>query len=110
MGAILSTFTGDPKRQAELWAWLKAVANDKDLSRVKLRPITLDRVPKEVRLGVMAMIVPLLRVREDVRLSVQLREHHEVRTDIRIAVVEDKTRTLPPASEKDIVRTWRSNG
>lgn len=110
MGAILSAYSGDPKKQAEVWAWLKTVAKEKDLSRVKARTLTLERTPKEVRLGFLAMIVPLLRAREDVKISVLTREHQEVRTDIRLAVVEDKTRTMPPASEKDIVRTWRSNG
>lgn len=110
IGAILQSYTGDPKKQAEIWAWLKSVARDKDLGRLKNKQLTLERAPKEVRLGVMAMIVPLLQEREDVRLQIMLREHHEVRTDIRLSIAEDRTRTLPPASEKDIVRQWRSNG
>jgi hypothetical protein len=110
VGIILQNYTGDPKRQAEVWAWLKSVATDKDLNRLKNKQLTLERTPKEVRDGVMTMVVPLLQAREDVRVQVLLREHHEVRTDIRLVVVEDRTRTLPPASSKDIVHTWRSNG
>ena len=110
VGAILQSYSGDPKKQADVWSWLKAIARDKDMSRIKSRALTLERVPKEVRLGMLAMVVPLLQAREDVRVQILLREHTEVRTDIRLQVVEDRTRTLPPASEKDKVNTWRSTG
>lgn len=109
VGAILQSYTGDPRRQAELWAWLKSVAKDRDLTRLKNKQITLDRAPKEVRSGFLTMILPLLQGREDVAMRVLTREHAEVRTDIRL-VVDDRTRTLPPKDPRDKVSTWRSNG
>jgi hypothetical protein len=94
--------------QAELWAWLKAVVRDKDLSRLKKDTMTLDRAPSEVTSGFLTMVLPLLAARDDVHLRVSLREHQEVRTDVRL-VLEDRTRTVGH-DRKAAVAQWRSYG
>ena len=95
--------------QAELWAWFKNVVRERDFSRtLKMPQLSLDRTAAEVRTGFLTMILPLLRHREDVIVNVSLREHHEVRTDIKLTV-EDKTRTMGH-DKSSSVKMWRSNG
>jgi hypothetical protein len=109
IAAVLQNYTPDASRQAEMWAWLKAVAGGKDVARLKPTRLELERAPKEVRDGFLAMVVPLLRARPDIAVTVQLRDRHEVRTDIRVSV-EDRSRVMPPADKRSIVTQWRSNG
>jgi uncharacterized phage infection (PIP) family protein YhgE len=105
---ILQSYTNDPAKQVELYAWLKDVAGGKDISRMK-RVLEVERAPKEVRDGFLALVVPILKMRADVGVTVQLRERQEVRTDIKLSL-DDRSRTLPPANPKAIVTSWRSNG
>ena len=107
MGSILQSFTGDAKRQGELWGWLKSVVRDRDLARLKRDSLTLDRAPAEVTSGFLTLVLPLLQSRDDVRVRVMLREHREVRTDIKL-LVEDRTRT--GTDRKAAVAVWRSTG
>ena len=93
--------------QAELWGWLKSVVRDRDLARLKRDSLTLDRAPAEVTSGFLTLVLPLLQSREDVRVKVLLREHREVRTDIKL-LVEDRTRT--GTDRKAAVAVWRSTG
>lgn len=107
VGSILQSFTGDAKRQGELWGWLKSVVRDRDLARLKRDSLTLDRAPAEVTSGFLTLVLPLLQSRDDVRVRVMLREHREVRTDIKL-LVEDRTRT--GTDRKAAVAVWRSTG
>ena len=101
-------FHHPPRPQAELWAWLKSVVRDKDLTRLKKDTLTLDRAPGEVTSGFLTLVLPLLQARDDVRVRVSLRERREVRTDLRL-VVEDRTRTTGH-DRKAAVTQWRSYG
>jgi hypothetical protein len=92
-----------------MWGWLKAVARDRDLSKLRNRDtLTLERAPAEVTSGFLTLVLPLLRLREDVAVKVLLREHREVRTDIRL-VIDDRTRTTGHDKLK-AVASWRSYG
>jgi hypothetical protein len=96
-------------RQVDMWGWLKAVARDRDLSKLRNRDtLTLERAPAEVTSGFLTLVLPLLRLREDVAVKVLLREHREVRTDIRL-VIDDRTRTTGHDKLK-AVASWRSYG
>ena len=107
VGNLLSTYTGDARRQAELWSKLKSLVRDKDVARLLRDSLTLERAPAEVTSGFVTLVLPLLLGRDDVRVRVLMREHHEVRTDIRL-MVEDRTRV--GSDKKAAVATWRSTG
>jgi chromosome segregation ATPase len=93
--AIIQEYSEDPKKQSDISSWLrkanKALSkNSADLIKLKPASLVFERAAPEVREGVITMIAPLLAsAAEDgnarKKLHIFLREHHEIRTDVKIA-------------------------
>lgn len=85
IGTVLESWTTDPGKKAALWKWLKAVAAEPDVTSLRQR-VQLERVPEEVKTGLMTFVVPLLQLRDDINVRVFVRERKEIRSDVRIVL------------------------